>query len=357
VVYAFAMTEVARSQAADCAALEQVLAHLPEDPAGAARAASHAGPGISRAARAFALGPLFAHYLPAQFPATQGQRATARFEASRLAQATVEITRALEAVGVEALTLKGAALAAALYPEAHLRPSIDVDLLVRPRDLARACRAVEALGYRVWKGVPDLPGLFSHHHQYSAPGKVALELHHSPSEWFVAAFDVEQVFARARRVELDGRVVRIPGPVDELVHLCVHAASHRFQGVKWLFDLKLLLQQRSVSWPDVVALARRAQVAAAVGMTLAEARARVHAPVPDSALRALGPGRWRAAGIRAIATLKPSVAEYLFDLGLVDRPSSTWLMRAAIPPARRAARALGAEDALDRWLRRLLPPS
>ena len=54
---------------------------------------------------------------------------------------------AFDAAGLEVVLLKGAALAHCLYPRPGLRPMVDVDLLIHPRDAARAARCVERLGF------------------------------------------------------------------------------------------------------------------------------------------------------------------------------------------------------------------
>ncbi len=63
------------------------------------------------------------------------------------------VLAALNAAGIDALVLKGAALARWLYAHAHWRPRSDLDLLFASEaDSARAEQALGALGYR-WDGV------------------------------------------------------------------------------------------------------------------------------------------------------------------------------------------------------------
>src|SRR5207237_2152698 len=54
---------------------------------------------------------------------------------------------ALAAAHVCPLLLKGSDLAFTVYPDPLLRPAADVDLLVRPGDLARALAVLVARGY------------------------------------------------------------------------------------------------------------------------------------------------------------------------------------------------------------------
>src|SRR5438105_2268443 len=73
-------------------------------------------------------------------PRAQAKLAAAR-EASTLRQQAiqcqlVEILDACRPAGIEPLVLKGAYLAAHIYPQPGLRPMNDIDLLVRPEALA-----------------------------------------------------------------------------------------------------------------------------------------------------------------------------------------------------------------------------
>src|SRR5690606_31990339 len=65
----------------------------------------------------------------------------------------------VEQAGIEALLLKGAALAEWLYPAPYMREFSDVDLLFASReDALRAASALEVLGY----AMPYRPGRFRH---------------------------------------------------------------------------------------------------------------------------------------------------------------------------------------------------
>ncbi|MFN7135640.1 MAG: nucleotidyltransferase family protein, partial [Myxococcales bacterium] len=158
---------------------------------------------------------------------------------------------------------------------------------------------------------------------------------------------------RSSTLSAGGAPLRVLAPADELVHLCVHAAAHWFEGVKWLFDLKLLLATRQIAWPEVVEEARRARVAAAVGLTLRMAAERVNAQVPPDVLDALGPAPLRRLACARLLQLKPSVRAYLFEVLFSDGVSARWAVRLAAVPLERAARAAGLGEQLARvWRRR-----
>lgn len=91
-----------------------------------------------------------------------------------------QIVVACRAQDIPVLVLKGAALSHLVYPQPGLRPMRDLDLLVRPSDLARARRVLVQLGFAEPEDrLPD-----DHHHLTSLRRTVdgllvSVELHHA----------------------------------------------------------------------------------------------------------------------------------------------------------------------------------
>jgi hypothetical protein len=92
----------------------------------------------------------------------------------------------LEADGIVPLALKGPALARRHYEPAFLRrPSLDLDLAVRGKDLERACRILVRAGYRLRMPVAEARNR-THHVELSHSCRRHLELHfrlsHGPGQ-------------------------------------------------------------------------------------------------------------------------------------------------------------------------------
>jgi len=146
-----------------------------------------------------------------------------RFEATRL-------LGALHAADVPVMPLKGLALRESIYPDPALRPSGDIDLLVRAEHVRQAESALQALGYlpdetyhpRAWYRPAN-----SHHLvPYRLPGRdVQVEVHWdlAPPEVHLPA-DVEGIWTRAVAGQLAGRPVWLLAPEDLLLHLTLHAS-------------------------------------------------------------------------------------------------------------------------------------
>lgn len=91
---------------------------------------------------------------------------------------------ALQAAGITAFPLKGAALMlGGYYPQAGLRPALDIDLLVDPARITEAEVVAEACGYAVEPGRTKarprqrLPNELNHVAPRRGPGGLLLELH------------------------------------------------------------------------------------------------------------------------------------------------------------------------------------
>ncbi len=130
----------------------------------------------------------------------------------------------LEAEGIRPLTLKGPLLARRHYDPPFLRrPSADLDLAVRHRDLERASEALVRAGYEL--RMPARQALLrSHHVELSHPSRPHLELHfklsHGPY-----GLSVDEFFDRAVPCKTPGgHDVLLLDPADEILHLALHFA-------------------------------------------------------------------------------------------------------------------------------------
>ena len=164
----------------------------------------------------------------------------------------------LASAGIEAVALKGAALAWTVWPAPAERPMRDLDLLV-PQD--RAAEAYRTLREAEWQGAdmtePDLARMAeteTHLPPLVSAHGITLELH--GHVWRSAplagrampACDSSAYFARATfSAEASGR---IPAPDDMLAHLIVHAAcSHLFNvGPLALADIDYWLAAHAIDW-------------------------------------------------------------------------------------------------------------
>jgi hypothetical protein len=193
---------------------------------------------------------------------------------SRLDAAAVEAFDAFEAAGVDALLLKGPALARALYAPTEHRGYSDVDVLVAPRHVESTRQILRALGY---VNLPEQLGLDEvARDRYAetwarvgarADAGLMFDLHFT----LAGAEAPRQVTWDAMRchhawIELDGR--RLPTlNVEALaLHVALHAARHGTAdpAPQPIEDLAKALERWNVHvWREADRLARETQSTAA----------------------------------------------------------------------------------------------
>ncbi len=222
-----------------------------------------------------------------------------------------EALRRLYADGVRCAALKGPLLAERLYPEAAIRPSIDLDLLVDPRDVDTATRSLEGLGYGTEEGpAARYASRHGHHLQFHRDGTPEVELHFRLYAGFGTVLEAGEPLSRARDTcTSDGARVAVLAPEDEVLYLALHAAGHSYVRLLWLYDLKLLLEQSpGLDWTQVAARARALGVLSVVAFTCRLLAERLDAPAPSAAALGANAGiRWRLADRLLPIVMKPTV--------------------------------------------------
>ena len=169
--------------------------------------------------------------------------------------ATEQIRAVLNAAGIPFILLKGAVLQG-YYPEAWMRTSSDVDVLVRREDLDAAEAALCAqAGFR--RGV-----VAAHDIQLISPANASLELHHIlilPELFPAAAAELDRVWDTAVPVKEDGYEYRMEDSLFFLYHIA-HMMKHFRNGgcgIRFFLDLRLIEQQPGHDAAACKALAER----------------------------------------------------------------------------------------------------
>jgi len=152
-------------------------------------------------------------------------------------QTLTQVLRELDAVGIEALVVKGGALCHLLYPEPALRPMSDLDLLLRRSDIEPARCVLRALGM----SAPLPPGGQADKSLPTAGAIVdgvwvGIELHYDLFEAsFGAAMTWDDLTAPPTAFALGegGPTARTLGLPDLLWHLCEHLRFHAAVFTLW----------------------------------------------------------------------------------------------------------------------------
>ncbi len=139
---------------------------------------------------------------------------------------------ALSAAGIKAIPLKGAALMlGSYYPQAGLRPAIDLDLLVAPAQLAAAERIAQSCGYGVLPGRTQarprqrLANELNHAAVRRGPSGLLLELHTRAFHYVRTGrdFGFAEIGQRAQpTTTTTGASLYLPSSADLALHLIHH---------------------------------------------------------------------------------------------------------------------------------------
>lgn len=188
-------------------------------------------------------------------------RETAHFNLT-LSGELLRLLDLLEEEQIEAIPLKGPALSQVLYRNLALRSFSDLDVLIRPGDLMRVKRLLEAHGYSLSSTLHwpvDSACLRSRESQLSfARDPVTVDVHwRILPEYFPAVFDTEEIWKNLRRVPFAGGTVAMLSPEHLLLFLSAHGAKHLWERLGWTCDLARLLQvEKNVDWQYVISEAR-----------------------------------------------------------------------------------------------------
>jgi hypothetical protein len=162
------------------------------------------------------------------------RRIAARPALSRLDAAAVEAFDAFDAAGVDALLLKGPALARALYAPTEHRGYSDVDVLVAPRHFESTRQVLRALGYI---NLPEQLGIDEIGRSldaetwarvaHGADAGLMIDLHRQlagPEGPPRVAWEALRL--RRSWIDLEGRRIPTLNPEGLAVHVALHAAQH-----------------------------------------------------------------------------------------------------------------------------------
>jgi hypothetical protein len=263
------------------------------------------------------------------------------------------ISAALSTRHLQALLVKGAALALTHYPPGA-RTMSDIDLLVRTRDRDRILEALERDGFVIHRpeGRP-LSATLLHEVQLTVDsGAVTsvVEVHTSLDKIVARPLFEDHLFERAlpapapptdTNTNINTNTNSLPGllvpsPEDHALLVALHAAGHEFRHPIAFLDLELLLRA-GLDRPALVARAREARLTSVLFVTLAALRALGAASVTGDLVAAFDPGPLRRAAIAQV-----------YDLDAYPNTNTQKPMRLGLPWI---ARQTPLRDDLAAWTR------
>lgn len=167
------------------------------------------------------------------------------------------------------MVLKGAALNLTLYDRCDERSMSDIDLLIHPKDVDKACALFEELGGL--RGEPLVREDFFPRYYYAVEYKVGsihpvrFDLHIRPFRplRYSQIVPVDALWERASTVSIGRANILVPSVEEMSVHLAVHATVHGFSDGKWLTDIKRWVEAHGadIDWDRLLATAQQWRLA------------------------------------------------------------------------------------------------
>jgi hypothetical protein len=162
------------------------------------------------------------------------------------------ILECLGQAGIQPIVLKGPLLARRHYQPPFLRkPSLDVDLGVRAADIERAGQALLRLGYQQGRTLSESMA-YSYDVGFLHASMPRVELHFRLSHG-LSGIPIEEFFARAVEQTLpSGSAALVLSPADEILHLILHFAHHRFPLLFNLYEIRKIWLKTPIEVQEAV---------------------------------------------------------------------------------------------------------
>jgi len=157
----------------------------------------------------------------------------------------------LQECGIEYRLFKGIVTAKMFYPADYLRSFGDLDILIRPADLARVESLLAAEGftaaddlYRVFPPEIIRKYAFARHYNRRRPFNIAIDLHlNLSSRLHPFQFDADEFWSNRQSFCLDGQQLQTFTLEYQALYALYHAFKHYFFKLIWFIDAFLLLDQ------------------------------------------------------------------------------------------------------------------
>ena len=228
---------------------------------------------------------------------------------------TAELCRLIslfETAGIEAIPYKGPILGLFAYGDIALRRFVDLDVIVRKRDVLKAREILLASGYTPSKSLSlsqqNVLLRTQHNMQFSRDNhRLFVELHWEVApHLFASTVNGERLWQDLITLDLNGTQVKTFSAEDLLFSLCVHGSRHLWERLGWICDVAELITSRPLDWTTLLERATSADTERMflLGVHLAERL--LDAPVPAEV-------KQRCDSDPRLASLADNVIEHLFN--------------------------------------------
>jgi hypothetical protein len=193
----------------------------------------------------------------------------------------------------DVILLKGGALVDKYYADRGARPMQDLDIAVT-KDATRAAAVLAESGWRIEKPIPSSQPRFMHAIPLFDTDGDSCDLHWYVMEQLTSAPEEENVaslFESGTTTRIGETDVRTLSTVDQLIHICVHAAQWvPTPNLYWIGDVHtiVLSEPDDLNWEALGARVKDLRCTRQVAVTLGYVAQLLHTPIPKELIDALG---------------------------------------------------------------------
>ncbi|HZI61044.1 MAG TPA: nucleotidyltransferase family protein [Pyrinomonadaceae bacterium] len=214
--------------------------------------------------------------------------------------------------GIEAVPYKGPILALFAYDDLALRRFVDLDVIVKKQDVARARDLLLADNYALSKPLTneqqDLLLRTQHNLQFTKDNRrLIVELHWEVApHLFASTVQSEILWQHLVSFNLNGTTVQTLSADDLLFSLCVHGSRHLWERLGWICDVAELISRRDLNSTALLDRAAKADSERMFLLGLHLAETLLDAPLPPEVKR-------RCDADKGLAPLAAKIVEHLFN--------------------------------------------
>jgi hypothetical protein len=202
----------------------------------------------------------------------------------------VAVLRSFDAVGLDVVVLKGAALIQDVYERLAFRPMVDLDLLIRFEDLELAKEQLEQLGYGLIHPAPfhDESGLFWNEimlaKQTNSGPAIELHWHLLDNPYYATRLKTESLIGRSRQLSVADVAPRVLNLEDQIIHLCCHNLYHHLgRFTRSLVDIAFLVAKYGdqIRWEDITQRSEESETTMALSSAVEQLSDNWYTPIPE----------------------------------------------------------------------------
>ncbi len=186
------------------------------------------------------------------------QNMTVTLRNMRMTVELIHVMRLLKESGINALAFKGPTLSQLAYGNIRLRQYVDLDILVRKKDIYNVDTLLKNKGY---KRILELTSSqekawfkYAYDIKLFTPNNgVTLEIHWSLLEQdYPTHINLDTIWENPQFVMINNHEILTFSTENLLLYLCIHGSKHLWERIEWIKDIDQLIQTQDINWEVIL---------------------------------------------------------------------------------------------------------